>query len=89
MYRYRIDVSYGGYDWEFDDKIVKTVGTRNWSGAGFGFGTRDVGFIFKTEQGYKNALRRLRRRRLRFYGEPVTIEAGETPEWYREMTGRD
>jgi len=80
MYRYRIDVSYLGYDWEFDDKIVKTVGRRNQSGAGLGFGVRDVGFVFKTEQGYKNALARLKKRRLRFDGGAVRIDAGEIPD---------
>jgi hypothetical protein len=74
-YRYRIDVSYEGYDWAFDDKIVRTVGSRNWSGAGMGFGVRDVGFIFKTEQGYRNALARLRKRRLRYGGRAVKIDA--------------
>jgi hypothetical protein len=77
MYRYRIDVAYKGFDWDFDERIIKAVGRRSMSGAGFGFGWRDVGFIFKTEQGYKNALRRLRLRRLRFLGEPVRIDAGE------------
>jgi hypothetical protein len=72
-YKYRIDVSYEGYDPEFDDKIVAVVGGRNWSGAGLGFGVRDVGFIFKTEQGFKNSLTRLKKARLR----GVTIDAGE------------
>ena len=65
LYRYRIDVTYQGYNPEFDSEIIAAVGGhRNWAGAGFGFGTRDVGFVFKTKRGFENSLKRLKKARL-------------------------
>jgi len=62
---YYLNVSYQGWDSKKDDTICKAVGWRFESGSGFGFGRRDLGFVFKTEKGARNAVARVKKLRKR------------------------
>lgn len=62
---YYLNVSFFGWDEKKEDAIIKAVGRRFESGSGYGFGRRDVNFVFKSKKTADNAIVRVRALRKR------------------------
>jgi hypothetical protein len=58
---YMLVVTYPGnrFSWFYDQKVIKLV-RREDTGTGFGFGERDVEFLFKNKQAAYRAARKVR-----------------------------
>jgi hypothetical protein len=58
--QYEVEVTYKGYDRDYDCKIRRVVGRDN-RGTGCGFGDRDIQFYFIQEKAAKAAIARIRK----------------------------
>lgn len=41
-----------------DEEIIKAIGEKHNTGSGYGFGERDISFVFKTNRSLKNAVKK-------------------------------
>lgn len=59
------DYLYWDSEKNYDNRLHFAAGEKHRVGSGMGFGFRDIEWSYKTEQGAKNALARIKKLRLR------------------------